>query len=271
MALTKVLITVKTYPSISAIYDELVCTAGFLEDGSWVRIYPIQFRNLDYSQQYKKYDWVEIDIVKNKKDFRPESYRPVNENVNAEFISHIGTESNWQERKEIALKNVYTNLDKMIGDAKDENQHISLAVFKPTKITGFKIKAVEREWDKNKLEQMQQLNVFIQKKAKKELVRKLPYKFSYEFEDENGKQSTLMIEDWELGALFWKYEDEEEACRKVKEKYFDDLALTKDIYFFMGTTLSNHHKSINPFIIIGTFHPTFPKSFPKPIQLGLFG
>jgi hypothetical protein len=35
---TKVLITVKTYPTISVKYDELVCTAGFREDGSWVRI-----------------------------------------------------------------------------------------------------------------------------------------------------------------------------------------------------------------------------------------
>jgi hypothetical protein len=34
MAKTKVLITVKTYPTISGKYDELVCTAGFLEDGS---------------------------------------------------------------------------------------------------------------------------------------------------------------------------------------------------------------------------------------------
>lgn len=34
MALTKVLITVKTYPAISSKYDELVCTAGFREDGT---------------------------------------------------------------------------------------------------------------------------------------------------------------------------------------------------------------------------------------------
>jgi len=33
MALTKVLIAVKTYPTISAKYDELVCTAGFTENG----------------------------------------------------------------------------------------------------------------------------------------------------------------------------------------------------------------------------------------------
>lgn len=41
--LMKVLVTVKTYPTISVKYDELVCTAGFREDGSWIRIYPIPF------------------------------------------------------------------------------------------------------------------------------------------------------------------------------------------------------------------------------------
>lgn len=77
MTKTKVLITVKTYPTISKKYEELVCTAGFLEDGSWIRIYPIQFRKKSYSEQYSKYDWIELDLVKNKSDFRPESFRPI--------------------------------------------------------------------------------------------------------------------------------------------------------------------------------------------------
>jgi len=77
MAKTKVLITVKTYPAISKKYEELVCTAGFLEDGSWIRIYPIQFRKKAYNEQYSKYDWIEADLVKKTSDFRPESFRPV--------------------------------------------------------------------------------------------------------------------------------------------------------------------------------------------------
>jgi hypothetical protein len=45
-ALTKVLISVKTYPTLSTKYNELVCTAGFLEDGSWVRIYPWFYKKM---------------------------------------------------------------------------------------------------------------------------------------------------------------------------------------------------------------------------------
>jgi hypothetical protein len=54
----KILITVKTYPTLSEKYDELVCTAGFKEDGSWIRIYPVPFRKLDYENQFHKWQWI---------------------------------------------------------------------------------------------------------------------------------------------------------------------------------------------------------------------
>jgi hypothetical protein len=40
MGRKRVFITVKTYPPLSEKYDELVCTAGISEDGSWIRLYP---------------------------------------------------------------------------------------------------------------------------------------------------------------------------------------------------------------------------------------
>ena len=58
----QVLISVKTYPLPSSKYDELVCTAGFLPDGQWIRLYPIPFRALPYDAQYKKYHWVTLNL-----------------------------------------------------------------------------------------------------------------------------------------------------------------------------------------------------------------
>ena len=54
MALAKVLITVKTYPTLSTKYEELVCTAGFREDGTWIRIYPVQFHFNDLTPSSTK-------------------------------------------------------------------------------------------------------------------------------------------------------------------------------------------------------------------------
>lgn len=156
MAVTKILIAVKTYPTLSNKYDELVCTAGFLEDGSWVRIYPIPFRKLEYDKQYKKYDWVEIDLEKNTSDFRLESYKPKSIEAGFKIIGHLDTEKDksWRRRKEIVLKNVYTNMTELIALAKDKTKYTSLAVFKPKEILDFKIEKVDREWDKKKLDNL---------------------------------------------------------------------------------------------------------------------
>lgn len=261
MALTKVLITVKTYPTLSTKYEELVCTAGFKEDGSWIRIYPIPFRKKLYHEQYRKYDWIEVDLVKNTSDFRPESYRPRNLDAEIRVVGHIETTNNWEERKTICLQKVYCNLSELVAEAKNRNIGTSLAVFKPSVITDFYAELVERNWDQNRLQQLNQLNLFdSERKGKFEVVQKLPYRFKFRFRGNHGVESNMMIEDWETGQLYWnclkRHEgNEERALADVRKKYFDDFARTKDLYFFLGTTQQFHHVGHNPFIIIGTFHP----------------
>jgi hypothetical protein len=200
MPLTKVLIAVKTYPTLSSKYDELVCTAGFLEDGSWIRIYPIPFRKLEYDKQYSKYDWVEIDLEKNHSDFRLESHKPKSIETAFNIVGHLGTEDSWRLRKEIVLKNVHTNMTELIAHAKDATKYTSLAVFKPKEILDFKIEKVDREWDKKKLDTLkakaQQLHLFQNAENPFEVVQKLPYKFSYKFTSDDGIERTMMIEDW---------------------------------------------------------------------------
>ena len=262
MPLTRVLITVKTYPTISAKYDELVCTAGFREDGTMIRIYPVQFRKKAYDQQYRKYDWVELDLVKNERDFRPESYRPYSHESPIKVVGHIDTRNEWAERKKIALGKVYHNLSELIAEAKNKEQFTSLAVFRPAEVLGFVAEPVDREWDKEKLAALSQMNLFESPASDGgfQVVRKLPYKFSYVLRDNQGRRSQMMIEDWEIGVLYWncleKHEGNETmALADVTAKYLDDFARTKELYLFLGTTQTHHHVSINPFIIIGTFHP----------------
>lgn len=264
MAITRVLITVKTYPTISSKYDELVCTAGFLEDGSWIRIYPISFRKKDYEQQYSKYDWIELDLVKNKSDFRPESYRPYSADTSIAIVDKINTDNNWQIRKETVLKNVHDDLADLILLAKNKEVCKSLATYKPREIIDFVAEPASREWDKKKIAKLkaarEQGNLFEHPEDPFDVVDKLPYKFSYVFLDKDGKQRKMMIEDWETGALYWrqlsKYEgNEEKAVADVIKKYLDDFAKTKDLYFFLGTTQLHHYTSHNPFVIIGTFTP----------------
>lgn len=275
--MAKILIAVKTYPTLSEKYDELVCTAGFLEDGSWIRIYPVPYRKLRYADRYEKWQWVEIDVVRNTKDFRKESYRP--SNIDNEFVlgEKIGTKNNWARRKQIVLKNVQNNMTKLIAEAKDTNIGTSLAVLKPTTIDDFVWVPCERDWDTSKLDTVyanqSQGSLFDTEETKKifKIAKKLPYEFSYKFTTEDGKERKLIIEDWELGMLYWNCleaadGDEDLACQKVKKKYFDYMAKECDLYFLLGTTKKFHNVGLNPFIIIGTFYP--PKEDKQ--QLSMF-
>ena len=262
MAITKILIAVKTYPTLSVKYDELICAAGFKEDGTWIRFYPGPFREKSYSEQYKKYDWVEVDLVKNSSDLRPDSFRPKSIDSEIKGVEHIDTANNWEERKKICLGKIYYNLTELMAEAKNKDLCTSLAVFKPTEILDFTAELVDRKWNKNKVAKLNQLNLFgINKEGKLEVVQKLPYKFKFHFKDNQGIESRMVIEDWEIEQLYWncfaRHEgDENKAVAEVCEKCFDDFAKTKDLHFFLGTTFEFHLRDAsNPLIIIGTFQP----------------
>jgi len=271
----RVFITVKTYPTISAKYAELVCTAGVLEDGSWIRLYPLPFRMLDNEQQFKKYTWINVGVEKNTKDFRPESYRPFLDTLEVEQVPE-NAKADWEYRKSIAFKSqeIYTNKVEIIRLAKTQNK--SLLVFKPTKIKDLIIEKTDADWNSASLQCLQaaaqQLSLFqTAEEVEREFkaLKKIPYKFSYCFEDDAGQESTLMIEDWELGMLYLNClkranGSEEKACQDVRNKYYTEF-MGKDLHLFLGTTLAHHKVSVNPFIIIGVFYP------PKNPQQNLFG
>jgi len=267
MALEQILIIAKTYPTPSKKYDETVCTAGLRTNGSWVRIYPVPFRKLDYDKQYKKFQWIEADIERNHKDFRPESYK-LKKHDGIRILHDIPTDKDgtWRQRRDILCRNVYRNKAQLLTDAYSHAKHTSLAVFKPARITDLIcVPCKEREWNKNTIASInaraQQVDLFLGAQNPFEVVKKVPYEFSYELFDDTGAKSTLQIIDWEIGMLFWKClkssdGDEKKACEKVRMKYWDDFAQKKDIYLVLGTTLEFHSKKApNPFVIIGVFPP----------------
>ncbi len=263
----KILITVTTYPLPSRKYQELVCTAGLTEAGEWIRIYPVPLPAL-VENRFRKYHWIELDLEKRigGRDFRPESYKPYRSDLSDMVIGNkMGTEDEWEKRRELCLKNPVSSFKQLLGAAKDRSVATSLAVFKPLKLLDFVIEETDRDWKDAWKEGGQQLTLF--EEFRRLDIKKVPYKFSYKFLDDSRKERKLMIEDWEIGQLYWNClkraaGDELVACEKVRQKYWDDLALTKDLYFFLGTTLKFHAQNApNPFVIIGLFYP--PKSSPQ--------
>lgn len=258
----RVLITVKTYPTLSRKYGETVCTAGIREDGSWVRIYPVPFRRLEENEQYTKFDWIECDLRPNKSDPRPETRRPYDFSQMV-AVGHISTDFGWRERRDLVLGRcaVYARIQDLIDGAKANR--MSLAVFRPTRVIDFVVEQEDCNWDPAKLEAIRELSrqteIFEDNSWREtfKVIPKLPYSFSYRFEDSEGRQSELQILDWEIGALYWNClrdaeGDEGAAVQKVRQKYMDEFG-GKDLHFFLGTTQEFHFIAPNPWVIIGVF------------------
>ena len=265
----KILITVKTYPTLSKKYAELVCTAGVTESGEWRRLYPVRFRQLYDGQKYQKYQWVEAELEKSNTDTRPESYKILHDSLRT-IGKPLPTNNKWFARREAFLNKIdtYDDLANLIDRA--HRNEVSLAAFKPKRYLKFIHEPVARDWDEEKLEQLdqqrRQLHLFDDEETVErqfKVVKKLPYKFSYQFEDCCGKKSKLMIEDWEIGALYWNClknsnGDEDFAITKVREQYWDNFVQSGkyDLTLVLGTTLEHHRKkALNPFVIIGVFYP----------------
>lgn len=258
----KVLVTVKTYPLPSGTYGELVCTAGVTENGNWIRIYPVPFRELPFDRQYKKYEWIRLDLVRNTADYRPESYKPargVDEPIRVE--GRLDTSNGWAERKRFVTKEVFTSMTELIGRAKGDERR-SLATLKPGELVDFVAKAAAKDWPKKWKDKMAQKGLF---EFERTVVRKIPYKFYYVLTTVGDRSPRkMMIEDWEIGALYWNalgqaHGDEAEAVRLVRTKYFDEFVAKKDIFLFVGTTKRFQLKSPNPFVVVGVFYPPLPK------------
>ncbi|MBK8989248.1 MAG: hypothetical protein IPM39_24820 [Chloroflexi bacterium] len=266
MPQARVLITVKTYPNPSPKYDELVCNAGFLESGEWVRIYPIKFRALPYEQQYSKYSWIELDLVRRSQDLRLESYSPkrgIDEEIKTVRQVSTGKKQDWRERKRYACREVFTSMTELIVLAKTANVWKSLATVKPKEIVKFEVEADERDWKPQIRDSLRQMSLFGSPSSQgRELnvVQKLPYKYYYHFLTEGDNHPRrMMIEDWEIGALYWNClaqteGDEVAANNLVRQKYEEEFS-NKDLHLFVGTTLANHIRAPNPFVIIGVFYP----------------
>jgi hypothetical protein len=252
----KVLITVKTYPIPSSKYDELVCTAGVTETGDFIRLYPVNFRDLPYSQQYKKYQWLEVDAVKHRgRDSRKESYRPDCNSIRL-IGEPIPSTNNWAERSKYALAKSSQSMEELL--LKQEQDKTSLGIFRPKEILDLVVKQDEADWKPGFKAALMQQRLWENRRASKEPPRKIPFKFQYKFscDDSRCKSHQIMIEDWEVGALYWRCVDggatPREASTMVKQKFLGELCeRNRDTHFYVGTILA-HPRT---WVIIGVYWP----------------
>jgi len=72
----------------------------------------------------------------------------------------------------------------------------------------------------------------------------------------------MMIEDWEVGSLYWreiaKGKSLRDAAESVRHKFLHDLCSpARETYFYVGTVLSH-----GTWVVIGVFYPERPDPLP---------
>lgn len=267
MAITqreKILVLAKTYPSPSAKHIETSCVAGINEQGQMRRLYPIPFRLIDDSQQFKKWQWIDVRIEKSAKDHRPESHKVYIDTLACG--NSLPTTHAWAERRPW-LDKIPTFDSFAALEAAHIEQKISLALLRPDNIIDLELsKARKPDWteeEKNKLISAQrQDDLFTETQAADQVreLRKIPHDFHYRYackEPDGEQERRHKIVDWEAGQLFWNCHRRHgpQWAEPFRSKLLDDLG-GKDLMFLMG----NQHRFQDQWLIISLIYP--PKRTP---------
>lgn len=233
------------------------------ETSDFVRLYPINFRDLPDDKQFTKYQWIKVKASKHTgRDKRPESYRLDGESIEICGDPIKSDPGNWRGRGLYVLK----NKAKSIGYLRErqKSDKTSLGIFKAKNISELVIQPDSSKWNPKFIAELDQQRIWEDRTVSRKPPRKVPFKFIYKFhcDDENCNGHNMSIIAWEVGALFWKMVDERgthmDAAEEVKRKFFEELCGDdKDTHFFVGTTL-DYPKS---WIILGVYYPKayYPK------------
>jgi hypothetical protein len=248
----KMLVTVKAYPAISKRYGEVDCVAGLRLDPeplAWVRLYPIPFRDLPFSQRFKKYQVITLDAKTHSGDRRPETMRPDTSSLACGPV--IGTEHGWSARRRY--------VEPLMVESMCELQRLqvldgtSLGVFRPAEVLDFTWTVDNAEWEPERRNIIAQPSLLFPVKAGLE---KVPYKFRYRYRcaTRGCRTHNQTIIDWELSEGYRRWRAEySDVLQAIRTKWLETMcAPQRDTAFFVG----NQHQHPKGFMVLGVFWPT---------------
>lgn len=249
----RMLVTVKTYPTPVSKGAEVSCTAGVTDDGKWIRLFPIPFRFMGGSQQFNKYQWIEVAAKKSTDPWK-ESFEVDIDTL--KIVSNpLPTKDAWKARKEKVLLLQAPSLCYLQRTRRQTGD--TLGLFKPKTIHKFIIEPDTPDWTPAEREKLLQYSLYDKHPLKP--LEKIPYRFSYRFtcSDPHCEGHKLICVDWELGQAYreWKRKYETDWEWAIINRFETDMILRCDTRFFVGTV----HGHPGAWIIIGLFYPPIAK------------
>lgn len=267
----QVLMVVKTYPTPSQQYGELVCTAGIdIETGEWIRIYPYPFRQSDTGSQFNKYDIIEVAIEPAfPTDPRPDSWKLFDIN-SVTKIDHLDTKHHWEKRMKLIRPTVVDSVESfkqsmLSPDKQTWGKSILPVQVKSgsAKFSSEERKGEKANWtaeEKAKLEKIlrkDQQGLFDSFEGKDylTLLERIPYTFRLTFEDLTGTEYTYPILDWEIASLFRRYENPDEGLKKVAYKIEEEIFSTNNEVFLVLGVIHHRYKNVDGLAVDGFIYP----------------
>lgn len=256
----KVLITVKAAPNPSERYGETVCIAGLsvdLENPGWIRLYPVNFRELDSSGRFKKYDIVSVDAKPARQDQRAESWRPLMGTL--EVLHHLPP---WKKRSEWLAPYIETSMREINKKAKGNPKAKSLALVQPTDVDTLEL-FNHPGWtddEKRKIQSyVNQLEIPLADQPR--TFQRTPLEpprmkgaYRYRCSDKSCSGHRQGLLDWEFVALQRNLSDasDDEMRRQLQLKFLEGMCSPRHrTAFYVG----NQAKRTNVFSVLGVYYP----------------
>jgi|ERR1700685_1375734 hypothetical protein len=248
----RALIVARTYPVPADLGIESSCTAAITDTGEWLRVFPVPWRLLAQDQRFRKYQWVDLALIKAKDDPRVESYHLRHDGI-VIVSGPLPTDDAWRARKGVVLP-LLSHCMCCLAKQRDAEMQPTLGIIRPESIVRLRISPADLpDWTDAQLAMLRQQHFFAE--APKQELQKIPLVFRYEFRcpEDTCRSHTLMCTDWEMGQSYrqWKADYGDGWEETFRQRYERDMIQKRDTHFYVGTVASHP----NRWIIIGLFYP----------------
>ncbi|MFE9958916.1 hypothetical protein [Micromonospora sp. NPDC005299] len=252
----KLIVTVKAAPNPSERYGETVCVAGLSTDyqrRGWLRLYPINFRELESEGKFKKYDVISVDARPAREDQRRESWKPIMATIKTE--GHLKP---WEPRRTWLEPFVEDSMCRLNRNARANANAQSLALVRPQDISKLEIEE-HPGWSRD---EQHKIDMYVRQLDLLSTQERTPLEpprfkgfYRYRCGDRRCGGHRQGLLDWEfvafqrnrLAAL-----PEEAARQALVDKFLGQLcAPDRDVAFYVG----NQAKRAHVFSVLGVYWP----------------
>lgn len=251
----RVLITVKAAPQPSAAHGETVCIAGLrldLDHTGWVRLYPINFRDLDSNHQFAKYQVVHLNARPAPRDPRIESWRPDLTSIQPQEIL-----APWTPRRSYVDPYIVNSMCNVLSDVRVHPPARSLAVVRPRTVDDVEV-LPHPGWTADEQRKLDayanQLDLAGSERRKALEAPTFKGWYRYRCHEEGCQGHRQGILDWEFVALQRNLRDlsPAQAIARLREKFLYNLCgPERDVAFYVG----NQAKRPHVFSVVGVYYP----------------